>query len=328
MDFSAFLILLSPDHYKQCHQPSTRARNPPPRYRRDPECVSLDIMNMASSHPVSDLHAEALEALRLTDPEAKAVAAIALHDAAVATLAAGEALSRGEAAAVVAVPDPGRPARPELVPPKALARRGVGTPEGRRVLAHALAHIEFNAINIALDAVYRFRDLPDAFYRDWLQVAAEEGAHFRLLRDALRERGADYGDYPAHDGLWQTVCATDHDPLVRMALVPRVLEARGLDVTPGIQAKLEKAGDSELVAILDVIQRDEIGHVAIGTHWFRHLCEQRGLEPRATFRELLGEYMAGRIHGPYDEQARTAAGFTPEELADLKALEADTLARL
>ncbi len=196
------------------------------------------------------------------------------------------------------------------------------------MLAHALAHIEFNAINIALDAVYRFRDLPDAFYRDWLRVAAEEGAHFRLLRDALRERGADYGDYPAHDGLWQTVHATDHDPLVRMALVPRVLEARGLDVTPGIQAKLKKAGDTELVAILDVIQRDEIGHVAIGTHWFRHLCEQRGLEPRATFRDLLGEYMAGRIHGPYDEQARAAAGFTPEELADLKALEAETLERL
>lgn len=226
------------------------------------------------------------------------------------------------------VPDPGRPARPELVDRRHLAQRPVKEMEGRLALAHALAHIEFNAINIGLDAVYRFRGLPTAFYADWIRVAVEEASHFGLLRAYLTDQGRDYGDYPAHDGLWEMVRRTDDDALIRMALVPRVLEARGLDVTPGMQARLREVGDERLVAILDVIYREEIGHVEIGTRWFRHLCAERGLDARATFRELLSEYMAGRIRGPYDELGRTHAGFTAEEMEDLRAMEMDALGRL
>lgn len=226
------------------------------------------------------------------------------------------------------VPDPGRPARPELVERKHLAQRPVKELEGRLALAHALAHIEFNAINIGLDAAYRFRGLPADFHADWIRVAVEEASHFELLRAYLNDQGRDYGDYPAHDGLWEMVRRTDDDPMIRMALVPRVLEARGLDVTPGMQARLREVGDERLVAILDVIYREEIGHVEIGTRWFRHLCAQRGLDPRVTFRELLTEYMSGRIRGPYDELGRMHAGFTAEEMEDLRALEMETLGRL
>lgn len=233
-----------------------------------------------------------------------------------------------EGGTVCPVPDPGRPPRPVLVERHQLSQRPVKTLEGRLALAHALAHIEFNAINIGLDAVYRFRGLPEGFYADWIRVAVEEAQHFELLRTYLNDQGRDYGDYPAHDGLWEMVRRTDDDPLIRMALVPRVLEARGLDVTPGMQARLRKVGDMRLVEILDVIYREEIGHVEIGTRWFRFLCARRGLDARATFRALLSEYMAGRIRGPYDELGRMHAGFTEEELADLKALEQETLERL
>ncbi|MEW6764752.1 MAG: ferritin-like domain-containing protein [Pseudomonadota bacterium] len=229
---------------------------------------------------------------------------------------------------VLPVPDPGRPAEPELVERKHLAQRPVKELEGRLALAHALAHIEFNAINIGLDAAYRFRGLPPEFYADWTRVALEEASHFELLRAYLNDQGRDYGDYPAHDGLWEMVRRTDDDPMIRMALVPRVLEARGLDVTPGMQARLREVGDGRLVAILDVIYREEIGHVEIGTRWFRHLCAARGLDPRVVFRELLAEYMSGRIRGPYDELGRMHAGFTAEEMEDLKALERETLGRL
>jgi len=226
------------------------------------------------------------------------------------------------------VPDPGRPARPELVERRFLAQRPVKDQAGRLALAHALAHIEFNAINIGLDAVYRFRDLPRAFYADWLRVAVEEAHHFELLRAYLHDHGCDYGDFPAHDGLWEMVRRTDDDVLIRMALVPRVLEARGLDVTPGMQARLREVGEIRLVEILEVIYREEIGHVEIGTRWFRHLCSEHGLDARATFRALLAEYMAGRIRGPYDELGRMHAGFTAEEMEDLRALERETLGRL
>lgn len=226
------------------------------------------------------------------------------------------------------VREPGRPPRPALVPPRELPRRITHTQPGRNAMAHAFAHIEFNAINIALDAVYRFDDMPAAFYYDWLQVAAEEGRHFLLLQDYLAQNGCAYGDFAAHNSLWETVSATDHDVMVRMALVPRVLEARGLDVTPAIADKLRVVGDQPLVDILGVIYRDEIGHVEIGTRWFRYCAEQRQLDPRSTFRELLTEYMQGRIRGPYDEPGRLAAGFTPEEIDDLKVMEAETLARL
>ena len=217
---------------------------------------------------------------------------------------------------------PGRPERPELVPPQQVPRRRLGTEAGRAVLVHAIAHIEFNAINLALDAVYRFRDLPDAFVGDWLQVAEEEARHFRMLRARLRELGADYGDHPAHNGLWEMALKTDHDPLVRMALVPRVLEARGLDVTPGMMQRLREAGDEATVACLEVILADEIGHVAIGSRWFHHLCAERGLEPEAEFRRLIQAYLRGSLRGPFHVEARRAAGFSAEEIAALEALEA------
>jgi uncharacterized ferritin-like protein (DUF455 family) len=226
---------------------------------------------------------------------------------------------------VLPVADPGRPVRPELVDRKHLAARSLGSLEGRLALAHALAHIEFNAINISLDAVYRFRGMPFEFYADWLRVAAEEAAHFELLRAYLQDHGKDYGDYLAHNDLWEMVRRTDDDVMIRMALVPRVLEARGLDVTPGLQKRLRAVGETRLVAILDVIYREEIGHVEIGTRWFRHLCSERNLDARLTFRDLLHEYMRGRIRGPYDELGRMHAGFSAEEMDDLRAMEKETL---
>lgn len=211
----------------------------------------------------------------------------------------------------------GRPDRPLLVAPKHMPRRDLNSPEGHAALFHALAHIEFNAINLALDAVQRFTDLPLAFYGDWLQVAAEEAHHFRLLNDHLAGLGSAYGDFPAHAGLWEMALRTAHDPLARMALVPRLMEARGLDVTPGIQRKLSGHGDRAGAAILDIILRDEIGHVARGDHWFRFLCAQRGLEPEATYWHLTHQEGVPRPRPPFNEPARLHAGFSRAELAAL-----------
>ncbi len=215
----------------------------------------------------------------------------------------------------------GRPEKPELVAPKHVPKRSINTEEGRVVLCHALAHIEFNAINLALDAVYRFTDMPEQFYTDWLKVAAEEAYHFSLLSSYLQKRQHHYGDFAAHNGLWEMAQITAHDVMIRMALVPRVLEARGLDVTPGIVKKLQQARDEEFIAHLDIIHRDEVGHVAIGSHWFKTLCEQRDLDYRDTFKQLIQDYMKGTLRGPFDEVARLQAGFTEEEIADLNALE-------
>ncbi len=219
------------------------------------------------------------------------------------------------------IAEAGRPERPELVSPAKLAKRSMHTEQGRVVLCHALAHIEFNAINLALDAVYRFRDMPQQYYTDWLQVASEEAYHFTLLESYLNERQCEYGDYTAHDGLWHMAQITAHDVMVRMALVPRVLEARGLDVTPGIIKKLEQAKDTEFVGHLEIIQRDEIGHVAIGSRWFKYICEQRKLNYRETFKQLVQQYMKGKLRGPFDDVARMQAGFTAEEMADLNAMD-------
>lgn len=217
------------------------------------------------------------------------------------------------------LPLPGRPARPELVAPMRVPQRSPGTPEGRAALLHAIAHIEFNAINLALDACWRFAGLPTAFYRDWLQVAGEEALHFTLLREHLQSLGHDYGDFAAHDGLWTMTARTAHDPLARMALVPRTLEARGLDATPPLQAKFDRAGDRRAVEILDVILRDEIGHVAIGNRWYRWFCERAGEDPVALYPQLAERYEAPRPRPPFNMAARGAAGFTDEELAYLRA---------
>ena len=225
-----------------------------------------------------------------------------------------------------AIPSPqiceaGIPEKPALVPPREVPSRGVGSEHGRIILAHAIAHIEFNAINLALDAVYRFRDLPHEYYSDWLKVAAEEAYHFSLLNHYLQQRGYQYGDFPAHKSLWEMAQRTAHDVMIRMALVPRVMEARGLDVTPGLIKKLQHAKDLELVAHLEIIFRDEIGHVAIGSKWFNYFCAQRQLDARATFGQLINEYMNGTLKGPFDEVARMQAGFSEHEMADLRALE-------
>lgn len=213
---------------------------------------------------------------------------------------------------------PGRPAKPELVSPQHVKHRKLNTAEGRATLIHAIAHIEFNAINLALDAVYRFREMPDQYYTDWLQVASEEAYHFSLLRERLQELGVDYGDMPAHNGLWEMCVKTDTDVMTRMALVPRVLEARGLDVTPAMMERLTSAGDHQTVSLLAIILRDEIGHVRIGSHWFKHCCAEKDLEPITTFRQLLHEHMNGSLRGPFHTEARLQAGFSAEEMQELE----------
>lgn len=214
---------------------------------------------------------------------------------------------------------PGRPQRPLLVPHTELKQRSMRTVEGRAALLHALAHIELNAIDLAVDVVWRFPGMPEAFYHQWLTVAREEALHFQLLRDHLRSLGFAYGDFPAHNGLWAMAEKTRHDLLARLALVPRTLEARGLDASPPIRAKLVGAGDLRAGEILDVILRDEIGHVAIGNHWYRVLCAERGLDPLVTYETLAVAHGAPRPRGPFNLPARRAAGFDEGELAALTA---------
>ncbi|GKS82607.1 ferritin-like domain-containing protein [Acidovorax sp. SUPP1855] len=260
-----------------------------------------------------DLRQLALEALCLTDPQAKAAATLDLH---------ARAADHGVAATSPQGPAdpatlPGRPERPTLLRHTEVARRSPATHEGRAVLMHAIAHIEFNAINLALDAVWRFDGMPPDFYLDWLRVAAEEAKHFGLLRDHLRSMGHDYGDFPAHQGLWTMCEKTAGDIVARMALVPRTLEARGLDATPLIQRKLRQVGTADALAavdILDIILREEVGHVAIGNHWYRFLCDQEGLDPLAHYALLVRRYEAPRLKPPFNADARRAAGFSDAEM--------------
>jgi len=216
---------------------------------------------------------------------------------------------------------PGRPEKPELVSPLSVKRRSMITPQGRAILIHALAHIEFNAINLALDAIWRFPDMPASYYTDWLQVAGEEALHFSLLNEHLQRLGYSYGHFPAHNSLWEMAAKTQHDILARIALVPRTMEARGLDATPPVRAKLAQAGDTEAAAILDIILRDEIGHVAVGNRWYGWICEQRGLEPVATYAQLASEYGAPALRSSLNLEARRAAGFSEAELAALSIAE-------
>ena len=262
-----------------------------------------------------ELRHRALEVLQLQDPEQKAAAALDLQARAAHISIAPEAVLTEPAGL------PGHPERPALRHHTEVARRSPATPLGRAVLLHAIAHIEFNAINLALDAVWRFGGMPDAFYRDWLRVAAEEAHHFTLLRNHLRSMGHDYGDFPAHQGLWTMCEKTRGDIVARMALVPRTLEARGLDATPLIQAKLRRVATPQAlraVEILDIILADEVGHVAIGNHWYRWLCERAGLDPVEHYRQLARRYRAPRLKPPYNTEARQRAGFTAQELAFLE----------
>ena len=260
-----------------------------------------------------ELRQRALQVLCITDPEEKSAIALDMYArAAQFSIDAHAALA---APADVALP--GHPEKPALLRHTEVARRSPATPEGRAVLMHAIAHIEFNAINLALDAIWRFPGMPDSFYLDWLKVAGEEAKHFRLLRNHLRTMGHDYGDFPAHQGLWTMCEKTAGDIVARMALVPRTLEARGLDATPLIQKKLRQFGTADALAavdILDIILSEEIGHVAIGNHWYRWLCKRDGFDPHSHFIALTTQYEAPRPKPPLNEAARLQAGFTEEEL--------------
>lgn len=256
------------------------------------------------------LRARCLEALLVRDADAKAAAARALDP--------GDAL---DTEAIYAEPPgiPGRPDRPPLVPVEGLPRRSVRSLEGRAALLHALAHIELNAIDLALDIAWRFPGQPAAFYRDWVRVATEEALHFQLLHAHLRSLGWRYGDFPAHHSLWEMAERTRDDLLARLALVPRTLEARGLDASPAVKAKLVGAGDAKAGEILDLILHDEIGHVAVGNRWYRAACAARGLDPLHTAEALARQHRAPRMRGPFNLEARRAAGFDERELAALDA---------
>ncbi len=265
----------------------------------------------SASLPVTDLRQMALESLLERDPQAKVTRTQELH-AQAGKVPVGSSIRIPEPEGV-----PGHPDKPELRSHLDVPKRSPFTPEGLAALLHSVTHIEFNAINLALDAIWRFDEMPHAYYLDWVKVAAEEALHFSLLRAQLQDMGHDYGDFPAHTGLWDMTEKTRGDVLARMALVPRTLEARGLDATPPMQAKLRKVGTPHAlraVDTLDIILRDEIGHVAIGNHWYRYLCLQRGLEPIATYANLALQYGAPRSKGPVNLEARRYAGFSDEEL--------------
>jgi uncharacterized ferritin-like protein (DUF455 family) len=255
------------------------------------------------------LRHQALQLLLCRDPDDKASDTRALH--ADGTVGADEIFDEPNGI-------PGRPERPLRVPHTQLKQRSMKSVQGRAALLHALAHIELNAIDLALDVCWRFHGMPDDFYRQWLAVAREEALHFQLLRDHLATLGCGYGDFPAHDGLWQMAERTRHDLLARIALVPRTLEARGLDASPAVKAKLLAAGDLRGAEILDIILRDEIGHVAVGNRWFKWLCQRQGLEPLATYAELATRHEAPRLRGPFNLEARRAAGFDEAELQVLQ----------
>ncbi|NYT23758.1 ferritin-like domain-containing protein [Alcaligenaceae bacterium] len=256
-----------------------------------------------------ELRRRALDALAIRQPQGKCAAVWSMR-------APADVDIQGHLAPPPGLP--GRPDRPELISPASLPRRSMSTVEGRAALLHALAHIEFNAINLALDIMWRFPGMPEQFYREWCRVAIEEATHFDLLARRLRALGYAYGDFPAHNGLWEMAEKTQGDLLARIALVPRTLEARGLDASPPIRRRLAQAGDAESAAILDVILRDEVGHVAIGNHWYKWLCAQEGRDPVATYEELAERYQAPRLRGPFNLEARRAAGFEEAELEALQ----------
>lgn len=256
-----------------------------------------------------ELRAACLELLALADPVAKARAVAAL-----------DRQGAVDCVRVFVEPSgvPGRSERPPLLPHTQIKPGSLATPRGHAALVHSIVHIERNAIDLALDICWRFAGLPEAFYSDWLQVAFEEAYHFTLLREHLLALGYDYGDFPAHDGLWEMAERTKGDLLARVALVPRTLEARGLDASPAVKTKLVSIGDHRAGEILDIILRDEIGHVATGNRWYAWVCAQRGLEPVSTYAELTVKYQAPKLKKPFNLDARRAAGFSDAELSALQ----------
>ena len=261
-----------------------------------------------------ELRQSALQALQASDPQQKVDQASTIW-----SQLASYSIADGPIPEAPGLP--GRPARPPLIEPTRVPQRSPFTADGRAALIHAICHIEFNAINLALDAVWRFAGMPPAYYRDWMRVAFEEAQHFTLLHRHLQTLGHRYGDFPAHDGLWEMCEKTRDDIVARMALVPRTLEARGLDATPLIQARLRKVGAPDALAactVLDTILRDEIGHVAIGNRWYRWLCERDGLDPVTHYGTLAQRHRAPRLRPPFNDAARRQAGFSQQELDDLR----------
>ena len=262
-----------------------------------------------------DLAQGACEILLAAEPAGKVTRALAL---------AADWKQR-QAAFVSCATPPARPARPERPPllrPREMPKRKAGGNQEKRVaLLHALAHIELNAIDLAWDIIARFgtADTPRAFFDDWVKVGEEEAIHFSLLQARLVELGAQYGDLPAHDGLWQAAEETAHDLLARLAVVPLVLEARGLDVTPATIESFRRAGDEASAAILDRIYRDEIGHVAAGARWFHHFAEQADLDPKQAWQERVRRHFKGTLKPPFNDEARSDAGFDPEFYRPLSA---------
>ena len=214
---------------------------------------------------------------------------------------------------VIKILSPGRPLKPHLVDFKGAPKRD-RSDLGMIKNIHAICHIEFNSINLALDAIYRFQEMPHQYYADWIRVAYEETTHFLLIKDFLESVGHSYGDFDAHNGLWQMTVDTDYDVLSRMALVPRVLEARGLDVTPRIRKKFKDANLHKMVEILDIIFKDEIGHVKIGNYWYQYLCHKRDLDQIKTFDLLIKKHIGSNLRGPFNIEARLLSNFSQNEL--------------
>lgn len=267
--------------------------------------------------PPKDVHSAAASCIAACSPTEK----VRLTHVVAEAFRAGALEVPGDAPAPLPIAAPGRPERPRLVLPREVPQRGLGSVEGRAAFLHAIAHIEFNAINLAWDAVYRFRGMPHDYYRDWIGVADDEARHFAMLSARLGELGFAYGDFDAHNGLWEMAEKTADSGLRRMALVPRVLEARGLDVTPGMIARLRSNGDDASAKILEVILGEEVAHVAAGTRWFHWHCERDGLAPGREFIRLVRETVRGGMRGPFNRPARLAAGFEEHEIRSLETME-------
>jgi uncharacterized ferritin-like protein (DUF455 family) len=264
-----------------------------------------------------ELRQTALEILALTDAQIKVSRVFQLFDV---YQRQAIRLNHSEELSSRDLKLPGRPEKPELVPPLQVPKRKMDSVEGRASLLHALAHIEFNAMNLALDAIWRFPDMPKEYYEDWLKVAKEESYHFSLIHEHMQSFGFNYGDFPAHNSLWEMVERTSDSVIARMALVPRTMEARGLDAVPGIRDRFKQIKDAKGVEILEIILHDEIGHVFIGNRWFNFLCANEGLSPITAYRELAQKYHAPTLKGPFNVEARHQAGFTSEELELLESL--------
>lgn len=261
---------------------------------------------------MTELRQTALEILAISDPQIKVAQTFQLFDYHQLQKLSLDVTANYDGANLAL---PGRPIKPELVPPLDVPKRKMDTVEGRASLLHSLAHIEFNAINLALDAIWRFSDMPEQYYTDWLKVAKEEAYHFTLIDEYIQSFGYSYGDFQAHNSLWEMVERTQDSAIARMALVPRTMEARGLDAVPMIRDRFKQIKDVRAVEILDIILRDEIGHVFIGNHWFNFLCSKAALSPISVYRDLARKYRAPKLRGPFNLEARKQAGFTVEELS-------------